>query len=110
MKFTDVIEHAMTNSTYWYNDPKLAKKAYSDDLMGPYNLVSDFCQKYGVDSPGIFKLADTAEVVKELKFLKMRKVITVERMGGLYNLAISADDESKKLAEKIISTLMEKTK
>lgn len=110
MKFTDVLEHAMANSTYWYNDPKLAKKAYSDDLMGPYNLVSDFCQKYGVDSPGIFKLADTAEVVRELKFLKMRKVITVEKMVSLYNMTVSADDESKKLAEKMINVLMERTK
>lgn len=110
MKFTDVIEHAMKNSTYWYNDDKMAKQAYAGDLVGPYNLLWDFCKKYGLDSPGIFNLAATAEVVKELKFLKMRGVLTVEKMLSLYNMAISSDGESKKLAEKIISTLMEKTK
>lgn len=110
MEFIDVIEHAMKNGNYWHNDPQLAKREYADDLIGPYNVLSDFCNKYGLDSPGIFKLADTAEVVKELKFLKMRGVITVERMLSLYNMTISPDDESKKLAEKMINVLMEKTK
>lgn len=95
----------------YYNNPQvILKNSGAGDLIGPFNTLSEFCKKYSLPSPGIFNLVDAAKVVKKLKFLKMKKVITVERMGGLYNLAISADDESKKLAEKIISTLMEKTK
>lgn len=110
MEFIDVIEHAMKTSDYWYNDEKMAKRAYADELVGPYNLMSDFCQKYGLPSPGIFNLTSTAKVVREIKFLKMRGVITVERMITLYNMYITQDNESQKLAEGIIKALMDKTK
>jgi hypothetical protein len=110
MEFADVLKLSLQNDEFWYSDPKLGIQINAQDLIGPYDTVSNFCKKYGVQSFGVFNLASTAAVIKELKFLKMRKVITVEKMLSLYNMAGSPDDESKKLAEKIISTLMERTK
>ena len=110
MEFVEVLEHAIQHSDIYWNSDEMERRATAEDLIGPYDTVSNFCKKYGVSSFGVFNLTGTAAVIRELKFLKMRKVITVEKMLSLYNMAGSSDDESKKLAEKIISTLMERTK
>lgn len=110
MEFTDVLEHALQNDDFWYTDPKLGRQKNTQDLIGPYSVVSDFCKKYDAPYFGVFNLAASAALIRELKFLKMRGVITVEKMVSLYKMAFSADYETQKLAENMITNLMEKTK
>lgn len=109
MEFTDVLEHALQNDDFWYSDPKLGRQKNTQDLIGPYSVVSNFCTKYDVPYFGVYNLAPSAALIKELKFLKMRGIITVEKMISLYKMAFSSDQETQKLTEMMITNLMKKT-
>lgn len=110
MEYSELLQHEMDNSDYWYTDPNLAKQQAHNDFISPFSRVTDFCKKYDAPSPGIFNLMTAAATIRELKFLKMRGIITTEKMIVLYKMVISSDGESNVLAEKLIKNFMEQTK
>jgi hypothetical protein len=109
MEYSEVLKHEMDNSDYWFTDPILAKQQAHNDFISPFSRVKDFCKKYDIPSPGVFNLITVAAVVRELKFLKLRGIITTEKMIALYKMTISSDGESNVLAEKLIKNFMEQT-
>jgi hypothetical protein len=110
MEYSELLQHEMDNSDYWYTDPNLAKQQAHNDLISPFSKVMNFVEKYNVPYPGVFNLGTVAGVIREIKFLKMRGIITTEKMITLYKMACSTDAESNMLCEKLIKNFMEQTK
>jgi hypothetical protein len=110
MEYSELLKHTMDNCDYWYTDPNLGKQQAHNEFISAFSRVHTFCKKYNLPSPGVFKFEDTSEVVRKLTFLKMRKVITVEKLTSLYKMATSDDQETQKLTKMMITNLMEKTK